>query len=29
METAVLINTAADWKFHSLHWSMPVDQPVL
>ena len=23
--TAVLINTEAGWKFHTLHWSMPVD----
>ena len=23
--TAVLINTETGWKFHTLHWSMPVD----
>jgi len=23
--TAVLIRIEGDWRFHSIHWSMPVD----
>jgi hypothetical protein len=23
--TAVLIKDEADWRFHTLHWAMPVD----
>ena len=23
--TAVLVRTGDDWRFHTIHWSMPVD----